>query len=119
MDQHAVGLVRPPSHAPTELVQLGQSEPLGLLHQHDGRIRDVDPDLDDRGGHQDVDLAPGKRVHRSCSLVAFNTTMHDADTVVGEDSLVEFRRHLGRRSQIQLRRLLHEWIHDEHLTPVC
>ena len=50
-DEQTVGLLRSTPDPPTKLVQLGQAEALGLLDDHDGGVRDIDADLDDRCGH--------------------------------------------------------------------
>src|SRR5207302_2065197 len=44
-EQHAVGLVLTASHAPAELVELRQAEPLGVLDDHAAGVRHVDADL--------------------------------------------------------------------------
>ena len=40
-----------------ELVQLGEPEAVGLLDDHDRRVRNVDADLDHRRRHQNLRLA--------------------------------------------------------------
>ncbi len=45
------GLVAAPDTA-AQLVQLRQPEALGMFDHHDRRIRHVDADFDDGGGHQ-------------------------------------------------------------------
>ena len=57
IQQDAVGLVRAAADAAAQLVQLRQAEPLGVLDDHDRRVRHVDADLDDRRRHEDVELA--------------------------------------------------------------
>ena len=51
--QEAVALRRAAAHAPAKLVQLGQSEALGLLDHHDAGVGYVHADLDDGGRDQD------------------------------------------------------------------
>jgi hypothetical protein len=43
-----MGLVRAAADAAAELVELREPEPVGLLDDHDRRVRDVDADLDHR-----------------------------------------------------------------------
>src|SRR5439155_6081495 len=56
-DEETVRLLGSAADAPPELVQLSETETIGLLHDHDRRIRDVDTDLDHRGGDEHVELA--------------------------------------------------------------
>ena len=49
----------------TELVKLRQSEPLGVLDDHDGGGGNIDADLDHGGRHQEVDdRFAGRRLRR-------------------------------------------------------
>ena len=50
--------------APAQLVQLRDAETLGVLDQHDGRVRHVDPHLDDRRRDEHVASPAGERGHR-------------------------------------------------------
>ena len=63
VEQDAVAPVRSAADPAAELVQLGQAEPLGVLHEHHGRVRDVDPDLDD--GRRDQQVGRARRGSRS------------------------------------------------------
>ena len=56
-DEQAVALLRPAPDAPAQLVQLGEPEAVGLLHDHDRRVRHVDADLDHRRRDEHVELA--------------------------------------------------------------
>ena len=44
-------------------MELCEPEPIGLLHDHDRRVRDVDADLDHRRRHQNVELAGFELCH--------------------------------------------------------
>jgi hypothetical protein len=66
-----------PADPAAQLVELGDAEPVGVRGHHHGGVGDVDADLDDRRGHEHVDLAganaritgpcgPGGR--RPCSI---------------------------------------------------
>ena len=61
IQQDAVRLVRPAADAAAQLVQLRQTEPLRVLDQHDGSVRHVDADFDDRGRDEHVELAARER----------------------------------------------------------
>ena len=58
-----------PTDAPTELVELAETEPVGVFDHHDRGVGHIDPDLDDRGGDQDVELAAAEPVHHPVLLV--------------------------------------------------
>src|SRR4029453_15544318 len=51
-DEEAVGLLRAAANSSAQLVQLGEAKAVGLLDDHDRRVRDVDADLDHRGRHE-------------------------------------------------------------------
>ena len=65
----------PAAHAAAQLMQLRQAESFGVLDQHDGRIRDIDADLDDRCRHQNVNLPRGKGTHYSFFLFALQAAV--------------------------------------------
>ena len=56
-DEQAVRLLAPAPDAAAQLVQLREAEAVGLLDDHDRRVRDVDADLDHGRGDEDVELA--------------------------------------------------------------
>ena len=57
--QASRGLVAAPDAA-AQLVQLGKAKALGVLDDHDRRRRHIDPDLDHRRRHQQVDRLAGE-----------------------------------------------------------
>ena len=56
-DQQAVRLLRAAADAAAQLVELREAEAVGLLDDHDRRVRDVDADLDHRRRDEHVELA--------------------------------------------------------------
>ena len=56
-DEQAVRLLRAAADAAAQLVQLGEPEAVGLLDDHDRRVRDVDADLDHGRRDEHVELA--------------------------------------------------------------
>ena len=42
------GLLISPTHTTSELVKLAETEPIGIHDNHNGRIWNIDPDLDNR-----------------------------------------------------------------------
>ena len=64
-DEHTRTPVLAATHPSSKLVKLRQTEPVGILDDHDGGIGDVDSDFDDRRGYEDVDLARPEAGHDS------------------------------------------------------
>src|SRR5689334_4741653 len=62
-EQEAVGAVATATDTTAELMQLRQAEAIGILDDHDGRVRHIDTDLDHRRGDEHVDLAAPVRTH--------------------------------------------------------
>ena len=56
-DEQAVRLLGAAADAAAQLVELGEPEAVGLLDDHDRRVRDVDADLDHRRRDEHVELA--------------------------------------------------------------
>src|ERR1700722_6028001 len=61
--QNAKRLCRSAADAPAQLVKLGETEALGVLDHHYGRIRHIDTDLDDGGRDQNLQLAFLEHAH--------------------------------------------------------
>ena len=80
-DEEAVRLLGPAADAATELVQLGEAEPVGLLHDHDRRVRHVDADLDHRRRDEHVELPFLERGHRRTALPGLEPAVDAADLV--------------------------------------
>ena len=55
--EQAVRLLRPTPYPAAQLVELGEAEAVGFLHDHDRRVGHVDADLDHRGRDEHVQLA--------------------------------------------------------------
>ena len=68
-EEVAGGLVRATTDAAAELVELQQAEAVGVLDHHHRRVGDVDPDLDDRRGHQHLRAARGELGPRRFLLI--------------------------------------------------
>ena len=66
IEKDAGALDRPAPDAAAQLVQLRESHALGVLDDHQARVRHVDPDLDDRGRDQQVEAPVLERGHRPC-----------------------------------------------------
>ena len=114
--QDAVTLRRAAAHPAAQLVQLRQSEPLGVLDQHDARVRHVDPHLDHAGRDEDVDRVVAERPHRDVALVRVQPAVHQADAELGKGPRQPFR-HRGRRLEVGALRLLDHGIDHVGLPP--
>ena len=66
--------------APAQLVQLADSEPVGVHHDHHRRIGHVHPHLDDGGADQHVDLPGAERGHRGVLLLGGQSTVHETES---------------------------------------
>src|SRR3954452_3116979 len=95
-DQDAVALRRAAADAAAKLVELGETETLGLLDEHQGGVAYVHADFDDRGGHEDLDRALLKLLHGRFLLVGGEAAVHEADGDVREDLAREVLVHLLR-----------------------
>ena len=91
-NQDAVGLVFAPTHPATELVELGEAEPLRVLNDHDGGIGHVHAHLDDRGGHQDVRLVGGKGRHDRVLLLGLHLAVDEGHLQIGKHFALELLR---------------------------
>src|SRR5690606_20685337 len=63
VEQEAGGTLGATTNAAAQLVQLGEAEALGMLDDHDGGVGDIDPNLDDSCGHQELDFISLKAGH--------------------------------------------------------
>src|SRR5262249_59112512 len=73
--------------APAQLVELCQSEALGVLNDHHCGFRHVDTNLYDRRGHEEARLARGETLHGTVLLVPFHAAMYEINP--GAEALLE------------------------------
>ena len=78
-DENAPGLPTPATHPPPKLVELGQAEPIRGFDDHDRSGWDIDTDLDDRGGQDDLDPSLTKTIRDSFALVTTEPAVEDPD----------------------------------------
>ena len=100
---------------PAQLVQLGDAVALGVLDEHHGRVRDVDPDLDDRRRHEHVGAARGEARHRRLLLARAHLPVQQHDAEVRELALRQPLVLGGRGARLERLGLLDERAHDERL----
>jgi len=81
--------------APAELVKLGEAEAVGVVDDHDGGVGDVDADLDDGGGDEDVDVAAMETGHGDLFVVRGEAAVEDAEAEAGEGAGAELVVHFG------------------------
>jgi len=67
-EEDAPARVRAAPHAPAELMQLRESEALGMLDDHHRRVRHVDADLDHRRRDEHIDRAVAESAHGLVAL---------------------------------------------------
>ena len=106
-----------PSYSAPELVELGKPETLGMLHQNQGGIGNIDAHLDHCGGHQDIDLAIPELHHHLFLLLPLHPTVDQAHPELGEDVFPQMVGHSGGIQEIHFIGFLDEGIYQEGLSP--
>ena len=98
-------------------MQLRDPEAVGALHHHDGGLRDVDADLNDRGGDQDIELARAEAVHHLLADGGRHLAVHEPDAqprqLAGRQPLVLLAGRLGLDPQ----RVADQRAHHEGAVP--
>jgi hypothetical protein len=72
------------SNAAAQLMQLRQSEALGVLDDHDGGIGNVDADFHNGGGHQDLDFILAELLHHSFFFFAGKAAVQKTEFQLGK-----------------------------------
>src|ERR1051325_4640642 len=104
-DEDAVRLALAAAHAPAQLVQLREAEAVGVDDDHDRGVGNIDAHLDDRRGHEDVDLVALESLHRLFLFRRGHAAVHHGHAAAGEP-LDDGLEALLERLEIQLLRLL-------------
>ncbi len=73
------------ANATTELVKLGKTEPVSSLDDHDGGVRNIDTDLDDRRGDEHIVPALFELTHGALLVFRLHTAMEHGELQVGKD----------------------------------
>ncbi len=104
--QVAIPAVLRATDAPAQLMQLGQSEAVGVVDDHRVRGRDVDAALDDRRRNEDVRLAGDELHHHLLEFVGEHLPVPDHDPRTRREFLHIVRHALD---------VVHAVVHEEHL----
>ncbi len=94
--EDAVAFGRASAYAPAQLMQLRQSEALGVFHHHHRCVGHVDADLDDGGRYQHVDFAALEAAHDDFFFVGIKPAMEQADAQTGKRPGAQLFVHLNR-----------------------
>ena len=73
-------------------MELREAEALGAKDDHDRCVRNVDPDLDHRRRHKDVDLTARETAHDRIAFFRRHTTVHHSEPKAAQFLLAEILR---------------------------
>src|SRR5204863_6145953 len=105
-----------PANSAPELMQLGQSETLCVLNQHDTGIGNVDPDFDDRRTDEGTGLSSPEPVHDRLLFWGGDAAMQQLTTKRPQPPAPGLELSRGRLD-IELLALVDQWIYDIRLAP--
>ncbi len=74
-----MGFLRAAADASAKLVELGESEALGVLDDHDGGVGDVDANFDNCGGDEDLRFVLAEALHDVFFFVAGEAPVEEAE----------------------------------------
>ena len=80
-------------------MQLGDAEAVGVHDDHHSGVGDVDADLDDRGGDEDLGLTVSEAIHDGLLLIGVQPRMKDVDAQSCERTGGQLRSDLLDRSR--------------------
>ena len=86
--------------ATAQLVELRETEAVGVLHDHDGRVRDVHAHLDDRGGDQNLRLVIMESLHDLLFLGRWQAAVQKLDLPIEKRAPLEHLRLARRRGNV-------------------
>ncbi len=115
-EQNAVAVTAAAADPPTQLMQLGQPEPLGMVDHHDGGVGNIDADLDHGSGHEHRDLAFAEALHHPVPLIRLEPAVDQRHRQFGPPRR-QVLGHGGGVTQIALLRLLDDRQHHVGLPP--
>jgi len=106
--KYAVGLVSAPSYPSPQLVQLSHTEPVGILYNHYGGIRDINPYFYHCSRHKYLCFLFPEALHHFILFICLHFSMEQAHLILFKILCLYFLAVLHCRVQLQLLRLLHE-----------
>ena len=115
--QHAVAFGLAAAHPAPQLVQLAQTEELGVLHHHQRGVGYVHAHLHHRGGYQNIRLSGGERRHDGVLLLRLHPSVQRGDPQVGEHLRLQLLSIGGDGFALvwQVIAVAHQRTDDEHL----
>src|SRR5664279_2186650 len=117
--QNAVRLCAAASDAPAQLMQLRETETLGVLHDHDVGVGHIHANLDDSSRDQHINFAALKAGHGCIFFFGAHAPMQQANAQAGEFALAKLLVHLDGSLQFAFHRAFFDHgIHDVGL-PSC
>ena len=84
-EEDAVALMGAAPDAAPELVELAEAEAVGIFDDHEAGVGNIDADLNDGGGHENVQVSGGEGGHDGLFFLRALFAVDDADAQVGED----------------------------------
>lgn len=93
-------------------MELGQSEPLGPVDEHDRRIGHVDADFDDAGSHQKLYITAGKGFHDGFFLFPGHLSVDEAAAKPGKYRRPQLVIQGRGRLEVHVFRFFHEGTDD-------
>ena len=94
-DEEHLGRLLAAAHTSAQLVQLGESEAVGVLDDHDRGVGNIHAHLDDRRGHEHLDLAFAELLHDLALGLGAHAAVKQPHRPVGEGGALQ---HLGLAS---------------------
>ena len=83
-DEHAIAFVLAAPDAAAQLVQLAQTETVGIFDYHKRRIRHVHADLNHRGGNKDIYISSNEALHNVIFLFGLELAVDAGHFEIGE-----------------------------------
>ena len=80
-EQKADAMLVAAPYPASQLVELGKAKAVRMFNDHQGRVGNVDPHLDDGGGDQDLEIASLKGGHHEILVRPFHPAVNDSDLV--------------------------------------
>ena len=117
-EEDAVGFFLAPADAAAELVELGEAEALGVVEDHEIRIRDIDADLDDGGGDEGLERAVAEGFHDGVFFLRAELAVDEAD-VFWAEAFLPFGEGLGDGLGFYAAAFLDEGVDEVGLAAFC